>query len=331
MTDSGVHDHWVGFDLGGTKMLAILFDSQYRPLARRRKRTKGHEGIEAGLDRMTNCIEKVLEDAGVRGDQLGGIGVGCPGPLHLDRGIILEAPNLGWENVEVKDTLERKFDCPVVIANDVDAGVYGEYRLGAAQSARCVLGVFPGTGIGGGCVYEGKIIRGKSSSCMEVGHVQVMPDGPRCSCGQPGCLEAIASRLAISASAAQAAYRGQAPNLRKAAGTDLSDIRSGVLAQAIESGDEVVEQIVRQAARYIGIAVGNFVHLLGPDVIVLGGGLVEAMEKLFIEEVSREAHNFVLPSFKKSFQIVAAKLGDDATVMGAAAWAREVIEAKVDR
>ena len=92
-----------------------------------------------------------------------------------------------------------------------------------------------------------------------------------------------------------------------------------------------VEQIVRQAARYIGIAVGNFVHLLGPDVIVLGGGLVEAMEDLFIEEVSREAHNFVLPSFKKSFQIVAAKLGDDATVMGAAAWAREVIETNVDR
>ena len=137
----------------------------------------------------------------------------------------------------VAESVEQALGCPVVLLNDVDAGVYAEYCRGSARSSRCTLGVFPGTGIGGGCVYEGQILRGAVSSCMEIGHVQMLPDGPLCGCGQNGCLEALASRLAISAAAAQAAYRGQAPNLRRLAGTKLSNIRSGVLAKAIRAGD----------------------------------------------------------------------------------------------
>ncbi len=183
-----------------------------------------------------------------RGD-LRGIGLGSAGPLDLDEGIILDAPNLGWKDVKIKSILEKEFGCPAVVLNDVDAGVYGEYRFGAARSSRCAVGVFPGTGIGGGCVYDGKILRGKTNSCMEIGHIQVVPDGPRCGCGLQGCLEAVASRLAISAAAAQAAYRGQAPHLLDIAGTSLDEIRSGALADAIAAGDTVVESIVRTGGR----------------------------------------------------------------------------------
>ncbi len=317
--------YWMGFDLGGTKMLATLFDCDFNPVQSRRKKTKGHEGADAGMSRIADTIEKVLDDAGVKHEQLAGIGVGCPGPLDLDAGVIIEAPNLGWKNAEIRKTLEARFGCSVIISNDVDAGVYGEYRFGAARKSRCVVGVFPGTGVGGGCVYEGKILRGKNSSCMEIGHISVMPDGPRCSCGQHGCLESVSSRLAISAAAAQAAYRSQAPNLMEAAGTNLSDIRSGVLADAIDAGDTVIEKIVRQAAHHIGVAVGSVIHLLGPDTVVLGGGLVEAMEELILKEVRQTAVDFVLPSYKDTFQIVAAKLGDDSAVIGAAAWTQESI------
>jgi glucokinase len=323
MTESQTDACWVGFDLGGTKMLAAAFDSSFKVLGRKRKKTRGHEGSEAGLKRIIECIDGALKDGDVGRPQLRGIGIGCPGPLDLDRGIVFEAPNLGWSNVKVKDTLQNEFGCPVALLNDVDAGVYGEYRFGAGKNARCALGVFPGTGIGGGCVYEGRIIRGKVSSCMEIGHIQVMPDGPLCGCGQRGCLEAVASRLAISAAAAQAVYRGQAPNLRKIAGTDLSDIRSGALADSIAAGDKVVEKIVRDAAGQIGTAVGGLVHLVSPDVIVLGGGLVEAMPKLFAEAVEKSVKAWVLPSFVNSFKVQTAKLGDDAAAMGAAAWARE--------
>ena len=318
--------HWVGFDLGGTKMLATVFDSKFKAVGRDRTKTKGHEGVDAGVARIIRTIHKALEDAGAKESELGGIGIGVPGPLDLDRGIILSTPNLGWANVHIKDVLEEAFACPTVIANDVDAGVYGEYRFGAGKNARTVVGVFPGTGIGGGCVYEGNILRGKTGSCMEIGHVQVAPEGPLCGCGRRGCLEAVASRLVIASRVAAAAYRGQAPHLLSETGTDVSKIRSGALQASIAAGDMVVEAIVREAARHIGRAVAGVVHLLAPDVVVLGGGLVEAMEELFVTEVRDAAKKRVLPSFANLFEVHAAALGDDAGVMGNAAWAQHVVE-----
>jgi glucokinase len=212
--------------------------------------------------------------------------------------------------------------------NDVDAGLYGEYRFGAGRGGRCVLGVFPGTGIGGGCVYEERILRGRTSSCMEIGHVQVMPGGPLCGCGQEGCLEAVASRLAIAADAAKAVHRGEAPYLEAIAGSDIAAIRSGALARAISAGDSVIEQIVRRAAGYIGVAVAGAIHLLAPDIVVLGGGLVEAMPELFVTEVESTARGRVMSSYATSFRVLAAELGDDAAAMGAAAWAQHVIPAQ---
>ncbi|MBW3540711.1 MAG: ROK family protein [Planctomycetes bacterium] len=325
----GTDGCWVGFDLGGTKMLATVYDDDFRPLGSKRRKTRRGEPLEVGLGRIADTIEVALKEGRIDRSRIRAIGVGCPGPLDLDRGVIREAPNLAWENVPVKEYLEKRFGRPAHIANDVDAGVYGEYRFGAGRDARCVVGIFPGTGIGGGCVYEGRILRGKTSSCMEIGHVQVMPGGPLCGCGQTGCLEAFASRLAISSLAAQAAFRGQAPKLREIAGTDLSDIRSGALAESVAGGDVVIEQILRTAGGHIGRALAGIVHLLAPDVVVLGGGLVEALPKLFCESVSEAADRNVLPSFRNTFAVRAASLGDDATVMGAAAWARHLVGAEV--
>jgi len=318
---SNDNKYWVGVDLGGTKMLVTLLDQSFRPYARKRKKTQAQSGKDAGLTRMIDSIQATLDDADVAPEQLNGIGVGCPGPLDLDAGIVLEMPNLGWKNTPVRKRLEDAFGCPTVVMNDVDAGVYGEYRFGAASDARCVIGVFPGTGIGGGCVYEGSILRGKNGSCMEIGHIPVDPQGSLCGCGQRGCLEAMAGRLAISAAAAAAAYRGEAPNLLATAGTDLSQIKSGVLAASVEAGDKAVEKLLRDAARLIGWACAGVVNLLAPDRLVLGGGLVEALPDLFQEEVDRSLRKRVMPAYRDAFTVVTAKLGDDATAVGAAAWA----------
>jgi glucokinase len=317
--------HWVGFDLGGTKMMAIVYDGQFRSLGRKRRRTKGHEGAKIGVERIIATIEQALEEGKVAPDAITGIGIGCPGTVDLDAGIILEAANLGWKNVRLKELLEDKFHCPVVVANDVDAGVYGEYRFGSAKNARCVVGVFPGTGIGGGCVYEGRIFRGKKHSCMEIGHVEVVPGGELCGCGRHGCLETEASRLAISAQVAMAAYRGDAKHIIASSGTDLSEIRSSTLADAIQAGDAAVETIIRRACGFIGVAVANTVAMLAPDVVVLGGGLVEAMPELFVDAVEKAARDRAMPSMAKSFKVVAAKLGDDAGAMGAAAWVEKAV------
>ena len=317
---------YLGCDLGGTKILSCVYDEEFRVLGRARKKTKGHEGQETGVKRIGDTIEEALEDAKVDADDIRSIGIGCPGPLDLDQGIIHEAPNLGWTNVPIKKELESRFDAPTTVANDVDLGVYGEFRFGAAKGARCAVGIFPGTGIGGGCVYRGEIFRGRVSSCMEVGHIPIASGGVRDGAGNAGTLEALASRLRISAEAAQAAYRGQAPVLRKKTGTDISDIRSGALAASVEGGDEAVVAIVREAAEYLGLGIVTLVHLLAPDVVVMGGGLVEAMPDLIVSTAEETSRNRVLPSFRDSYKVVAAELGDDSAVKGAAAWGRYGLE-----
>lgn len=313
---------WAGFDLGGTKMLVVLYDDEFQPIARKRRKTRGSEGADHGMSRIETTIEKVLAEAEIPAQRLAGIGIGCPGPVDMDSGRMLQAPNLGWGDVNVAPRLKKHFHCPVVVLNDVDAGVYGEYRFGAAVGARCAVGIFPGTGIGGGCVYHGNILQGAGVSCMEIGHTRISSSVRTGGYAMTGTLEAEASRLTVAAEAAKAAYRGEAPYLMAHGGTDLSDIRSGTIAQAIDNGDVAIRRLVEEASKTIGIAVVNIVHLLAPDRIVLGGGLVEAMEDMILSTVTRTARKHVMQAYRDRFEIVAAKLGDDASALGAAAWAK---------
>jgi glucokinase len=316
-------EYCVGFDLGGTKMLTSVMDSQFKILSRVRKKTKGYMGGDSGIDRIVEMIKTAIAEAGIPLSKIGTIGIGCPGPVDMDKGVLISAPNMGWENMPIKKRLEDALNCKVFVTNDVDAGVYGEYRFGVAKDTRCVLGIFPGTGIGGGCVYEGKIFTGRRITCMEIGHTRIIPGGPLSSTGHEGTLEAIASRLAISTQAAQAAYRGQAPNLMKEAGTDLSQIRSGMLANAIKDGDKSIENIIKHACYNIGVSAASMIHVLAPDMIILGGGLVEAMPELFLNQISQSAREWLMPAYKNITEFKVAKLGDDAAVLGSAAWACE--------
>jgi glucokinase len=314
---------WVGFDLGGTKMLAAVYDDRFNLLGKKRRRTRDKGSAEVSIDRLAETIQLALDDADVTADRLAGIGAGCPGPVDMEHGVILEAPNLGWKNMPLQEGLSKKFKCPVAVCNDVDAGVFGEYTDGAAKGYRCVLGVFPGTGVGGGMVYEGRIFRGSGTSCLEVGFIQMATEGPAAGLGPVGTLESLGSRLMISGEAARAVYRGKAPALAKEAGCDLSQIRSGVLARSIAAGDTEVEKIVRRAAQQIGRGIGSLVNVLAPDVVIIGGGLVEAMPELYLEETTKGAKRNTLPSMWGTFEIRESKLGDYATTTGAAAWGRQ--------
>ena len=313
---------WVGFDLGGTKMLAQIYNGDLKKLSSAKNPTEGHKGADSGLKRIIKTLSEALDKADLKPSDLAGIGIACPGPVDPHDGVLIEAPNLGWKNTPISKTLEKEFGCPIVLANDVDAGVYGEHTHGAAMGVRCAVGIFPGTGIGGGAVLDDIIVQGEHTSAMEIGHLPVIRGGPLCGCGNRGCLETVASRLAIASDIIAAAYRGQAPHILETCGTDIIRVKSGKIAAAIEAGDTVVEEIVREAARWLGHGVSTIVHLLAPELIVLGGGLVEAMPDLWCEEVYKSAKNRVLPTYRKSFKVVPAKLGDDAGTLGAASWAR---------
>lgn len=277
--------YWIGVDLGGTKIAAVVYNSKFEAIGRARKKTKGREGMDVGLKRINDLIAEAIKEAKVTPEKVKGLGIGCPGPLDFEKREIRMAPNLGWRNAPIAKSIESEFPFPVTIANDVDAGVFGEYRFGAGKNARCVVGIFPGTGIGGGCVYEGKLLRGANWSCMEIGHIPLVPAGPIDGAGNPGSLEGMASRLAISGMAAQACYRGQAPNLLEMAGTDITKIRSSQLAQAIKKGDQAILDIVENANQYLALGVVTIVHLLAPNVIIFGGGLVEEMGDQMLPQI----------------------------------------------
>ncbi len=311
---------WIGFDLGGTKMQGVLCDSSLKPLARVRKKSKGTEGAKSGIDRIGDIIEKLVTDAGGDHSNIAGIGIGCPGPVEWEKGIVRIAVNLGWKNAAIGPALSSRFHCPVSVLNDVDAGVYGEYRFGAAAGARCAIGLFPGTGIGGGCVYDGTILRGKLLTCMEVGHIRIGGGTRTSGIEMSGTLESEASRLTIAAECAKLAIRGEAPHLLEAAGTDIARIRSKTIAEAIAKGDKAVERVVARSMDQLGIAIVNMIHLLCPDKIVLGGGVVEAMPKLVLSEVEKTVKKYVLDCYADQYSIEIAKLGDDAGSLGAAAW-----------
>ena len=325
MSDNS-QDYWIGFDLGGTKMLAVVFDKDFKRVGKARKKTKGNEGMAAGLKRINAVIEGAIEDAKITREQVKGLGIGCPGPLDLKKKVIRSAPNLGWEDVPIGKSIESEFGFPVTVANDVDAGVFGEYTFGAGKGARCLIGIFPGTGIGGGCVYEGKLFVGANCTCMEIGHIPMRAQGDIDGAGNHGSLESVASRLTIAAQCALAAYRGQAPNLLADAGTDVANIRSGAISDAVKKGDKVVKEIVEDACEHLANSVVTMVHLMAPDMIVFGGGLIEAMEDVMLPEIKKRATKKILPAMRDVFKLTAAELGDDAGVMGAAALAKQAVE-----
>lgn len=317
-----------GFDLGGTKMLCVILDDKQKVIARKRKKTKGTEGAQAGVNRICELIRETFADANIPIDAMKSLGIGCPGPVDMDNGIVNVAVNLGWSNVSLSSMLEDELNCPVAVLNDVDAGVYGEYSLGAAMGASSVVGIFPGTGIGGGFVYDGKILRGRRLSCMEIGHTRIASSNRSSGVDMTGTLESEASRLAIAAECAKLAYRGEAPNLLRSAGTDISQIRSKVLASAVREGDKAVERVIRQAAQTVGYAVVNVVHMLSPEVVVLGGGLVEALHEIYLEEVNKVAKRCILDCYKDTYSVRLATLGDDAGAMGAGVWGTQHCEEK---
>lgn len=317
--------YYCGFDLGGTKMLCVLLDEKLKVVSRKKKKSKGMEGPHAGVIRIVDLIRETIADANLPLEGLASIGIGCPGPVDMERGIVHLAVNLKWKNVPLGNLLVDAFQRPVSVLNDVDAGVFGEYCVGAAIGAHSVAGIFPGTGIGGGFVYDGKILRGRRHTGMEIGHTRIATTEHSSGTRMTGTLESEASRLAIAANCAKLAIRGEAPTLLKSAGTDLAEIRSKALAAAVKGGDEAVENVIRKAARTVGYSCVNLIHLLTPEVIVLGGGLVEALSEIYLEEVQKTVANNVLECYADTFEIKLAKLGDDAGAIGAAIWAAQQV------
>lgn len=317
-------DYVVGVDMGGTKILAAVINDKGEIVQQAKTATKPKKGPDGVIKRIERCIREAIDGAELETSQIRAIGIGSPGPLDPETGVIIFAPNLGWSNVPLKAKLETIFGIPTFVDNDVNLGTLGEYAFGAGQGVKNLVGIFVGTGIGGGIILDGKLFHGINKTAGEIGHMIVDANGPRCGCGNFGCLEAVASRTGITKELQKAILKkGQKSELLKLNGGKLDQIRSQAIAKAVKRGDKLTVKVMQRAGKYLGISVASIVHFLNPEMIVFGGGVIEAMRDSLLDPIRQTAAEYALPTTMDGVQIVKAALGDNAGVIGASVLARQ--------
>lgn len=316
MSDS---NKYLGVDIGGTKILSALFDSKFSVISKNKKKVEANQGEKYFFKTLISSIEGALEEGKTTVSEISSIGIGCPGMIDFSHGVIKLSPNLSFlENYPLKEKIEEYFKKPVTLENDVNAGIYGEQQFGAAKGFKNVVGVFMGTGVGGGLIFNGELYRGSSGGAGEIGHIFMNLPGFLDTGEKFGTLEDLTGRLRVSSEAVLIAMKQQAPHLYSEVGTDASKIKSKALLNAIEKGDDAIHDLVFNKAQIIGVALANLVNILNPDRIVLGGGLVEALEALIVPVAEETMNNYAMMPNAKGVKVVSAKLGDYAVAMGAA-------------
>ncbi len=317
----------VGVDFGGTKLLAAVIDvSTGEILSSSKKKTNPEDDAKALMERMYSGIDDAIESADLKKKAgIVGIGVGIAGQIDTDKGILLGAPNLSQAtvNLPIADLLQKRYDVPAALLNDVQVAAVGEGTFGAGKGCDEFFCVFVGTGIGGAIVHNGQLYTGASGTAGEIGHLIIHANGRHCGCGGRGHLEAYASRTAITRTILGELKRGRTSVLTKLEPTlaegngDGSALRSGLLAKAMKENDSLVVETLTEAGTDLGLGLASVINLLNPARIVMGGGVIEAVDYLF-EVASQRAIREALPTAAKETEIVRAKLGDNAGIVGAA-------------
>lgn len=316
-------DYYVGVDLGGTKILAGVFTRDLKCVGRAKLSTKAHRGPDAVVERIARSVRDVVDECDLDLKQVRGVGVGAPGAVDAESGRVIFAPNLQWEDLPLKKELEKDLGLPVFIENDCNMATLGVYDGELKSKPRHMIGIFLGTGIGAGIIIDGKLYSGFNHTAGEIGHMVLEVGGPRCGCGNKGCFEALASRLAIFRRIAGAVKDGQKTVLTDMLGDKLDDMRSGDLRKAIRKGDKFIEKVIEEAAEYTGIAVANLMNILNPEVVVIGGGVIQQMADEMMAIIVETAHDYAMPGTDRGVEIIASELGDDAGITGGAVLARQ--------
>ena len=311
----------IGIDVGGTKILAAVVDVlSGQVVSAARKRTRPDRGADFFTDRLLSLVQDAIDGAKLPDlDALSGIGIGIAGQVDRANGVLLAAPNLGvgFNNLPLAKVLGERFHQPVALSNDVDVATVGEQHYGAARGVSDFVCVFVGTGIGSGIVQGGAVYRGATGTAGEIGHTVVQYGGRICGCGGRGHLEAYASRTAITRVLQAELLRGRVSMLSELLSPDDVGIRSKLIARCLDAGDQLVTEVVTEAADYLGAGLGSLITFYNPRRIILGGGLIEATQLLF-DRASVRAREAALPIPGRQVEIVRTALGDNSGVIGAA-------------
>jgi glucokinase len=293
-------------DIGGTQMRVAAFDADtLSQVAHKRIPTQGNNQLPT--DRLIQLISEVGKDHTIKA-----VGIAAPGFLDPKKGVVYEAPNIpGWNNLELKKIIEDSINAPVFIGNDANMAALGEWKYGAGKGHKDILYLTISTGIGSGVIIDGELLLGHRGLAAEFGHVTIDPNGPMCGCGHPGHLEALSSGTAIRKYVMQKLSEG-VPSLL----TDTENLSSKDIYLAAMKNDTLAVEAFSRAGKYLGIAIANFLHMLNPSIVILGGGVTQAGD-LLLEPLKESLNASVIsPQYLENFEISLAKLGDDVGLWG---------------
>jgi glucokinase len=323
----------VGVDLGGTNIVVgALSEDGSNDITIRSEPTRSQQGAEAVVDRMVSMINGVIDDTiartGAKRKDFLGVGVGAPGPLDRERGIVITTPNLGWNNFALRDVIGERVGLQATLDNDANCATLGEWWLGAARGGKNVVGMTIGTGIGGGLILDGRLYHGASDVAGEIGHTTIDVTGRRCKCGNYGCLEAYASGPSIAERAREALSGVDDSLLRTIVDGQLDRLTAATVFDAAEKGDDTALDVVRETARFLGAGIGNLLNIFNPDVVVIAGGVTQAGESLF-GPLRREVRRRAFRPAVEACRIVPGSLPGTAGVVGAVATFKQQAMGKV--
>jgi glucokinase len=312
----------LGIDVGGTKIYTVVVDEKYNILARSKRKT-GDGSPTSLLERILASVSDVLAESSLPIEAISTAAIGFPGPLDPIKGIILQATNLpAWNHFPLAQEAQRSLNCPVFIDNDVNLGTFGEAILGAGKGSSNVVGIFLGTGVGGGIVIDGKIYHGSNGTAGELGHIIIQHEGPEGPFGLKGSVEALTSRTSV-VNRIKAEIKKGKRSLLEPHFKSSKKIGSSVLAEAYRAGDPVTRKAFHRAAEFVGVTAGSLINLLAPDVVVLGGGVISAIPEAIVPIARQVAFEIALESNRQTSRIEVAALGDDSGALGAAVYARQ--------
>ncbi len=315
-------------DLGGTKILTALVSPRGEVIIRNLIPTNAQTGPDNVIARIISSLEQVLRQASLTTAGIQKIGLAIAGPLDIGRGIVTTSPHLpGWNNVPLREIIQNKFGVPTFIIHDASAAALAEHRYGAGKGSRDMIYVTVSTGIGGGIIIGGKLYVGTSGTAGEVGHMTIEVDGPRCTCGNRGCWEMLASGTALAREAKKRITNGAQSSILALASGDVNNITAKTVSDAAENADSLALELVEQLGMYLGVGLANLINIFNPDIIIIGGGLSKMGNLLLAPAYRTVAERAFSISVEKA-SIVLSKLGDDAGVIGAASYMQDHIIGK---
>ena len=302
-------------DVGGTKVLGAIFDEKDKIIYRLKKRSKSGGAASADVEKVIiDVVEEMIKESGIDRKKLNAVASCAPGVIDQDKGIVLFTPNLPWRDYDMASSMRKQFGVPFYVGNDVNLGVLGEYHFGAARGYKNIVGFFVGTGMGGGLILNGSLFTGNQFKAAEYGHMILDPEGPLCNCGQRGCLEAFSSKQGMTAYIRQQISRGRKTLMEEAVSEGV--FRSKKLVKALEAGDQVAMEAVDRACHWLAVATGNLINTISPDLVLYGGGVIEALGDLFLKKILAEVDRYCMSAIRSSVELKTASLGDDSILYG---------------